>query len=102
MLDHIRLILRHAAIGFGITAAFVALLLGFNTGNLFHLVTHTVEGPMVVIMLFVFGGITFGSAQVDYRIMNMGQDDDTTQGGSRQMSQMRGVIPVPIPKDRHR
>ena len=79
MPDHIRLILRHAAIGFGITAAFVALLLGFNTG-----------------------GITFGAAQVDYRIMNMGQDDDTTQGGSRQMSQMRGSIPVPIPKDRHR
>jgi hypothetical protein len=64
MPDHIRLILRHAAIGFGITAAFVALLLGFKIGNLFHLVTHTVVGPMVVIMLFVFGGITFGSAQV--------------------------------------
>ena len=40
----IRLYITQVAIGFGIAAAFVALLLWFNVANLWHLVTHTEQG----------------------------------------------------------
>jgi hypothetical protein len=49
MPDHIKLILRHAFFGFLIALAFVAGLLALNVANLWHLVTHTAEGPIAVL-----------------------------------------------------
>lgn len=83
MPDHIRMIIKHGVIGFGISVAFTAMILAFNVGNLWHLVTHTAEGPIAVVMLVVFGTITFGSAQIGYKIMSMGEEDDGDKGGKR-------------------
>ncbi len=91
---HIRFILTHAAVGFGISIAFTALLLWFNVANLWHLVTHTTEGPIAVIMLVVFGGITFGSAQIGYKIMTLSKDDDDQDGGKCDALPL--VEPVPV------
>jgi hypothetical protein len=44
--------------------------------NLWHLVTHTSEGPIAVLMLVLFCTITFGSVQIGYKIMSMGEEDD--------------------------
>lgn len=93
---HIRMILKHAAIGFGISVAFTAMILAFNVGNLWHLVTNTAEGPIAVIMLVVFGGITFGSAQIGYVIMTM-KEDDTPPGGKRDAVPALDAVPVPVP-----
>ena len=98
---HIRLILKHAAIGFGISAAFTAMILYFNVGNLWHLVTNTAEGPIAVAMLVIFGGITFGSAQIGYVIMTMSNEDDAPTGGKRDTLQVPDALPVPVrAKDR--
>ncbi len=80
MPDHIRFILRHAAIGAVIAFAFVAMLLGFNVANLRHLVLNSADGLLAVILLYVFCAITFGSAQVGYRIMTLGDDDHDDHG----------------------
>ena len=46
MPEHIRFILRHAAIGAVIAFAFVAMLLGFNLANLRHLVLNSADGVL--------------------------------------------------------
>jgi len=98
MPEIVRLVLRHAAIGFLIALAFVAMLLWFNVGNLWHLVTHTAEGPIAVLMLVVFSTITFGSAQIGYRIMTLGETDkdDGPRGGKRDVISVLDAIPVPV------
>ncbi|QBY01122.1 hypothetical protein E2K80_10625 [Rhodophyticola sp. CCM32] len=102
MPDHIKLILRHAFYGFLIALAFVAMLLWFNIANLWHLVTHTVEGPIAVVMLVVFSTITFGSVQIGYKIMSMGEEDEGPQGGRRDRMPLLNAAPVPIRvEDRH-
>lgn len=100
MPDHIRMILRHAAIGFGISVSFTAMILAFNVGNLWHLVTHTVEGPIAVLMLVVFGTITFGSAQIGYRIMLLGEENDSDdQGGKRDALPVMDPAAIPVRVD---
>ncbi|MDG3041913.1 hypothetical protein [Roseicyclus marinus] len=101
MPDHIRFILRHAAFGFVIALTFVGMLLAFDVGGLWHLVTHTVEGPIALLILVVLCTITFGSAQIGYKIMTMGEDDDD-RGGKRDMARTRDAIPIPVRIDDRR
>jgi hypothetical protein len=97
MPDHIRFILRHAAFGFVIAVAFVATLLAFDVAGLWHLVTHTSEGPVALAVLVVLCGITFGSAQVGYKIMTMPEDkDDDDQSGRRDAVFTLDALPIPV------
>lgn len=96
MPDHIKLLLRHAAFGGLISAVFVAMLLWFNVVNLWHLVTHTSEGPLALGVLFVLCWITFGSVQIGIRIMTMGADDD--QGGGKRAPEPV-AMPIPVRVD---
>jgi len=100
MPDHIKLILRHAAFGGIISVAFVALLFWFNVANLWHLVTHTAEGPLALVVLTALCWITFGSVQIGIRIMMMGTDDD--QGGGRRAPETPHAMPIPIRVDERR
>lgn len=96
MPDHIRMILKHGLIGFGISVSFTAMILAFNVGNLWHLVTNTAEGPVAVAMLVMFGTVTFGSAQIGYMIMSMGEDEDDGQGGKRDALPVVGSVAIPV------
>jgi hypothetical protein len=101
MPDHIRFILRHAAFGFVLALVFVGMLLAFDVAGLWHLVTHTAEGPIALVVLTVLCGITFGSAQVGYKIMTMGDEDDSGhEGGKRDALRSFDAIPVPVRNDR--
>jgi len=106
MPDHIKFILRHALFGFFIALGFVGMLLYGNVANLWHLVTHTAEGPIAVVMLVVFCTITFGSVQIGYKIMMLGEEnDDDDQGGKRDGLPVARLIPIPVRTDedsRHR
>ncbi len=90
---HIKFVIFHAFVGFGISLTFTGLILWFNIGNLWHLVTHTAEGPIAVVMLVIFGTVTFGSAQIGYKIMTM-TDDDTPSGGKPAPQVTNRLIPV--------
>jgi hypothetical protein len=100
MPEHIKFILRHAAWGGLAAVVFVALLLWFNVANLWHLVTHTAEGPIALIAMTIFFGITFGSAQVGYKIMTIGEDD-TPKGGKRDAIPTQ-LVPIPVRADDRR
>ena len=98
MPDHIAFILRHALIGFVLALVFVAMLLAFDVAGLWHLVTHTADGPIAIVMLVVFFTITFGAVQIGYQIMMLGDDDDDDDdhGGHRRL------IPIRLRSDEHR
>jgi hypothetical protein len=53
----VRLYITQVAIGFGIAAVFVAMLLWFDIANLWHLVTHSDKGLLAVVILWISNGI---------------------------------------------
>lgn len=89
----VRFYIRHALIGFALAAVFTGLLLGLNVGNLWHLVTHTAEGPLAAFLLFFFNGIVFGGVQHGVAVMLMADDSDTAPGGK---ARLPSVEPVPV------
>jgi hypothetical protein len=75
----IRLYITNVLIGLAIAAAFVAMLLYFNLGNLWHLVTHSDQGVLAVGILWFANGIVFAGVQFAIAVMRLKEDDN--QGG---------------------
>lgn len=101
MPDHIKFILRHAFYGFLIACTFTGMVLYFNIANIWHLVTHTTEGPIALAVFVILCTITFGSVQIGMQIMTMGEEDDDADGGKRDdlpvLDDMTALKQVPIP-----
>ena len=92
----VRLYLVNIAIGFGLAAVFVAMILWFNIGNLWHLVTHSDKGWLAVLILWVANGIVFAGVQFAIAVMRMKDDDDyEPRGGHR--GRVRRPQPQPVP-----
>jgi hypothetical protein len=88
----VKLYLTSVAIGFGLAAVFVALLLWFNVAGLGHLVLGASSGWIAGLMLWVSNGIIFAGAQFGIAVMRLADDhDDTPRGGLRQH-----LIPVRV------
>lgn len=99
----VRLYIRHCIIGFGIAAAFVGGVLYFNVANLWHLVTHTNEGPLALIVFWVLAGIVFAGVQFGVALMLMAEDPDKKAGGtSVRLSSAKQARPVLIPVEERR
>jgi hypothetical protein len=79
----IRLYIMSVTIGFGLSSAFLALLVGFNVAGLGHLVLHTSSGGVAAVMLFVMNGIIFAGVQFAIAIMRLADDDTAPKGGLR-------------------
>ncbi|WP_204114845.1 hypothetical protein [Shimia biformata] len=92
----VRLYIRQVLIGFAVSAAFVALLLGFNVANLWHLVTATSGGTIAVVMLWIFNGIVFAGVQFSISVMNMAEKNDPPGGGRRDALPVLQTDPVPV------
>lgn len=90
----VRFYIRHTIIGFAIAACFVAMLLWFNIGNLWHLVTHSDVGVMAVFLLVMFNGIVFSGVQFGISIMRLA--DDEPRGGARSPERADGLVAVPV------
>jgi hypothetical protein len=86
----VRLYIRHVLIGYALAAVFTALLLWQNVANLWHLVTHSPEGPLAVGLLVMFNGIVFSGVQFGIAVMRMGDRDDA--GGRPR----RLRVPMPL------
>jgi hypothetical protein len=102
MPSHIKFLLRHAAFGSVIAAAFVGLVLWSNVANLWHLVTHTPEGPFAVAIFWVLCTITFGSVQMGIRIMMLADRDDEGGGGTRGPQAVHDPSAIPVRVQDHR
>jgi hypothetical protein len=79
MPELVRMYVRHVLIGYALSAVFTGLLLWLNVANLWHLVTHTTEGVLAVVLLVVFNGIVFSGVQFGIAVMRMADKDG--QGG---------------------
>ena len=80
----VRLYIAQVLAGFGLSAVFVTLLIGFDVAGLRHLVLETDMGWLGGVMLLVFNGIVFAGVQFGITIMRMAEDEeDDRPGGMR-------------------
>lgn len=94
MPDLLKLYLRQCAIGFGIAAVFVALLLAFNIANLWSLISGSNVGLLAVFMLWFFNGIVFAGVQFSIYVMSMAEKEDSGGGHGRHVVD---YVPVRVP-----
>ena len=90
----IRLYITQVAIGFALSAIFVALLLWLNVANLGHLIGSSDMGWLAVVMLFVFNGIVFSGVQFAIAIMRMADDEKPRKPGKRMPEKQVELVPV--------
>ncbi|WP_294620424.1 hypothetical protein [uncultured Roseovarius sp.] len=77
----IRLYIVNVAIGFGIAAVFVGLLLWFDIANLWHLISTSDKGWLALLILWVSNGIIFAGVQFGIAVMRLKDDDDDDHHG---------------------
>ncbi len=83
MPDLIKLLIRNAAIGFGVAIVFVACIMLFDIGSVGTLVYSSDTGFVALFMLTFFMGLTFGSAQMGFAVMLSGAEKDRPGGGGK-------------------
>ncbi len=87
-----RLYLCHCAIGFALSAVFVAMLLWRDVAGLGSLIAGSDVGALAVFLLWFFHGTIFGSVQ--FAIMIMLQSEDSDDDGDDQRGML---IPIRMP-----
>lgn len=97
----IALYIRSVAIGFGLSAAFLALMLWFDVAGLRHLILGSDMGLVAAAMVFMFQGIVFAGVQFGIAVMMLANPDAPPTGGLRDrlMPDLGGQIPgalVPV------
>lgn len=88
----IKLYIVNVAIGFGLAALFVGLVLALDLAGLRHLVLQTEMGWLAGLMLFVSTGIVFAGVQFGIAVMALAEDDDGPRGGLRAPT----LVPVKV------
>ena len=96
----IRLYIVNVAIGFGIAAVFVGLLLWFNIANLWHLISTSDKGWIALLVLWISNGIIFAGVQFGIAVMRLKDDDDDDHhGGLGQHVMRREHATIPVRAD---
>ena len=72
--EPLRLILLHAALGFGLSTLLVAGVLWTDPGGLARLLLQAPEHPLPVLLLWFFAGLSFGAVQVGVAIIQQGRE----------------------------
>lgn len=86
----IALYIRSVAIGFGLSVAFLGLLLWQDIAGLRHLIFGSEMGWVAAIMVIVFHGIVFAGVQFAIAVMKLAEKDGGPKGGK----------PVPVATDK--
>ena len=87
----IRLYITQVAIGFVVSAVFVALLLLLNVANLRHLIAGSEVGLIALIMIWFMNGIVFAGVQFAYAIMSMAEKPSGPKVGTPVPSNLTAV-----------
>ncbi|MFN3723779.1 MAG: hypothetical protein ACK4VZ_12100 [Paracoccaceae bacterium] len=87
----IRLYIVNVAIGFGISALFVAGLIWLDVAGLQRLILQAPMGWVAALMLVMFNGVVFAGVQFAIAVMRMAEPEDTPPGGKRAR-----LVPVPV------
>ncbi|MCZ7675791.1 MAG: hypothetical protein M5U35_07890 [Roseovarius sp.] len=93
----IRLYIVNVAIGFGIAGLFVGMLLWFDVGRLWHLISTSDKGWLALLVLWVLNGIIFAGVQFGIAVMRMKDDDDDDRGGRREHLPHPEPVTIPVP-----
>lgn len=94
MPKHVGFLLRHALIGCTMAVLFVGALLAFDVARLGTLMVESTNGPLAALVLTVALCITFGSVQMGFAVMMLGEDDET--GGHRRPVPNLALVPVRV------
>lgn len=82
-------LVRHALVGFALSAGFVAAILWSDAGGLGALLTASHEHPLPLLLLWFFAGLTFGGVQMAAAIMlEAHPPTERPRGGT--------LVPVPV------
>ncbi len=87
----VRLYITQVAIGFVVSAVFVALLLLLNIANLRHLIAGSEVGLIALIMIWFMNGIVFAGVQFAYAIMSMAEKPSGPKGGTPAPANLKAV-----------
>ena len=79
----VRLYIVNVAIGFGLSAVFLAAMIWLNIANLGHLVLETQSGWIGGLMMFVSNGVIFAGAQFGIAVMRQADRDEGPRGGTK-------------------
>jgi len=94
----VRLYIVNVAIGFGVAALFVGLLLWFDIAGLRHLIGSSDQGWLAALVLWVLNGIIFAGVQFGIAVMRLKDDDDDDHhGGLRQHATHPEYATIPVP-----
>ncbi len=89
----IRLYIVNVAIGFALSALFLAVLIGFDVAGLRHLILGSSSGWLAGVMIFVFSGSIFAGVQFGIAVMGLAERDEPPRGGLRQHAPL---VPVKV------
>jgi TRAP-type C4-dicarboxylate transport system permease small subunit len=90
----VRLYISSVAIGFALSAIFVAMLVWLDVSGLRHLILDSNSGWIAAAMMVMFNGVVFAGVQFAIAVMRLAQDDDTPRGGRKIRMEL---IPVRVP-----
>lgn len=76
----VKFLVRHAAIGVGVAALFVGLLVAFDVARLGTLFATSADGMLALAVLTFALGLTFGSVQMGFAVMLMSDKDEPPAG----------------------
>lgn len=103
----LRLVMKHAIIGWFIGLSFVALMLAFDVAKIWTLASSNSAGVLAIGVMSVFFAITFGSVQVGIALTLEAERTDPPNSKKRKMPQLafaravfgpaRRPAPVPVP-----
>jgi len=88
----LRLLIKNTAIGFGVSATFVAAVIWSDTAQLGSLIAASPVGWLAATILFFFVGLTFASVQMGIAVMRLDRDED---GSGTRLRSWRAPIMVP-------
>lgn len=92
----IALYIRSVAIGFALSAAFLALLIWLNVAGLRGLILGSDAGLIAAAMLFVFNGIIFAGVQFAIAVMKLAEPPEGPKGGTRAPVTRGAAVPVRV------
>lgn len=79
----IALYIRSVAIGFGLSALFLGLMLWLDVAGLRRLIFGSDMGAVAAVMVFMFQGIIFASVQFGIAVMKLAEKPEGPKGGKR-------------------
>ncbi|TMV08057.1 hypothetical protein FGK63_11470 [Ruegeria sediminis] len=88
----IRLYITQVAIGFAISAVFIAALLLLNVANLRGLIFSSDSGLIALAMLWFMNGIVFAGVQFAWAIMSLAEKPEGPRGGTPVAHALKPVL----------